>query len=92
MNGVVTPNPVIVVEVVSPSSRRVDTSTKFADYFRVPSVAHYVVVVIVRRQVTHHGREGDRLVSEILPATGRLRFDPPGIAVDIAPFFADLDP
>ncbi len=91
MNGVVTPNPVIVVEIVSPSSRRLDTQIKFADHFRVPSIAHFVVVLIERRQATHHRREGDRLVSEILPATGRLRFDPPGFGVEIAPFFADLD-
>ncbi len=92
MNGVVTPNPVIIVEVVPPCSRRLDTTIRFADHFRVPSLAHHIVVLVERRQVTHHRREGDRLVSEILPATGRLRFDPPGIGVDFADFFADLGP
>jgi Uma2 family endonuclease len=38
------PNPVIVGEVLSPSTRRVDVSRKLADYFRLPSVTHYLIV------------------------------------------------
>jgi len=38
------PAPVIVVEVLSPSTRRIDASAKLAGYFRVPSVAHYLIV------------------------------------------------
>ena len=34
------PNPVVIVEVLSPSTRRVDASLKLAGYFRLPSVAH----------------------------------------------------
>lgn len=90
LDGVVTPNPVIIVEVVSPSSRRLDTTIKFADYFRVPSIQHYLVVLIGRRQVTHHRREGERIVSDILPATAPLRLDPPGLSLAVADFFADL--
>src|SRR5437763_5636730 len=33
------PNPVVVVEVLSPSTRRIDVSKKLAGYFRLPSVA-----------------------------------------------------
>ena len=38
------PAPIIVVEVLSPATRRIDTSDKLAGYFRVPSVAHYLIV------------------------------------------------
>src|SRR5437588_9630635 len=31
------PNPVVVVEVLSPSTRRIDVSKKLAGYFRLPS-------------------------------------------------------
>ena len=37
-------NPVIVVEVLSPGTQSVDLADKLADYFRVPSVQHYLVV------------------------------------------------
>ena len=38
------PNPVVIVEVLSPSTRRIDVSVKLAGYFRLPSVAHYLIV------------------------------------------------
>jgi Uma2 family endonuclease len=38
------PNPVIVVEVLSPSTRGIDTTVKLADYFRVSGLRHYVIV------------------------------------------------
>ena len=34
----------IVVEVLSPSTRHIDASKKLAGYFRLPSVAHYLIV------------------------------------------------
>jgi Uma2 family endonuclease len=47
------PNPVIVVEVLSPSTRRIDASAKLAGYFRLASVAHYLIVDPNRRLVIH---------------------------------------
>src|SRR5262245_59736004 len=37
-NSIVVPNPVVVVEVLSPSTRRTDAFAKLAAYFRLPSV------------------------------------------------------
>ena len=42
------PNPVVVVEVLSPSLMSTGTGGKPADYFRVPSVAHYLIVYQIR--------------------------------------------
>src|SRR6516164_1084253 len=35
-------NPIIVVEVLSPSTQRIDATSKLAGYFRLRSVAHYL--------------------------------------------------
>src|SRR6266568_9352820 len=35
------PDPIIVVEVLSPSTRRIDATIKLAGYFRLASVTHY---------------------------------------------------
>ena len=51
-------DPVIVVEVVSPSSRGVDRGVKLASYFSLPSVRHYLIVDTDKRVVIHH-RRGD---------------------------------
>ncbi len=53
------PNPIIVVEVSSPSTRRTDASEKLAGYFQVPSIHHYLMVDPDRRTVIHHRRAGD---------------------------------
>src|SRR5204862_152363 len=37
-------NPVIVVDVLSPSPQRIDSSVKLPAYFRAPSVMHYLIV------------------------------------------------
>ena len=49
-------DPVILVEVISPCTHKVDTTQKLGDYFRVPSVRHYLVVNTSRRTVVHHER------------------------------------
>ena len=46
-------NPVIIVEVLSPGTVSTDTGGKLADYFQVPSVAHYLIVHPTRRVITH---------------------------------------
>jgi len=67
--------PVIVVEVLSPTTAHTDTSAKLIGYFKLPSIAHYLVLDPDARSVTHHAR--DRR-PEVL-ATGWLRLDPPGL-------------
>ena len=47
-------DPVILVEVISPSTHEIDTTRKLGDYFRVPSVRHYLIVNTSRRTVVHH--------------------------------------
>ena len=42
-------DPVIVVEVLSPNTELIDTSDKLVDYFRVPSIMHYLIVRARRR-------------------------------------------
>jgi Uma2 family endonuclease len=53
------PNPVIVVEVLSSTTRHVDAQIKLAGYFRLPSVAHYLVVDPDKPLVIHHARKDD---------------------------------
>jgi Uma2 family endonuclease len=79
--------PVIVVEVTSPSNERDDTSAKLVEYFNVPSVQHYLIVMPDKRVVVHHRRTGESIATVIV-AAGELVLDPPGLSVA----FADLWP
>jgi Uma2 family endonuclease len=80
------PNPVIVVEVLSPSTRGIDTTVKLADYFRVPSLKHYLIVDLGRRHVVHYRKQPDGTVTVAVMIEGEIAFDPPGITVPVASF------
>jgi Uma2 family endonuclease len=81
------PNPVIVVEVLSPSTRHIDASAKLAGYFRVPSVAHYLIVDPDQRLVIHHARGDAGAIATRIVSEGRLRLDPPGMDVAVEEMF-----
>ena len=81
------PNPTIVVEVLSPSTRYIDASAKLIGYFRLPSVHHYLIVDPDGPPVLHHARQADgNILTRIVPS-GRVTLDPPGIEIDVAAFF-----
>lgn len=89
-DAVTAPNPVVVVEVLSPSTRSVDTGAKLADYFRVPSVRHYLILRTRDRRVIHHRRSGDgESIETRVVADGVIRLNPPGIEVAIADFYPE---
>ena len=80
-------NPVIVVEVLSPSTEHSDHSLKLEAYLALPSVAHYLILDPVRRVLIHHARlDGARAATHVLHA-GRLRLDPPGIELAVEDLF-----
>jgi len=79
-DAVAAPNPVIIVEVLSPGTTSTDTGGKLADYFRVPSVAHYLIVHPTRRMLTHHRRTADGIDTRII-VNGPIAMDPPGIVI-----------
>ena len=51
--------PCLIVEVTSPSSRRVDRGEKLDGYRKLPSLRAYFVVDHRRRRVDRHWRDGD---------------------------------
>ena len=82
-DAVIVPAPVIIVEVLSPSTATRDTGAKLADYLRLPSVRHYLIVRTDRPTVIHHRRgDGDVLETWIVTA-GSLELDPPGLTLDL---------
>ena len=86
-DAVAATNPMIVVEVLSPSTQSIDSSDKLADYFRVPSIQHYLIVRARRREIIHHWRDGPNIVSRAINI-GAVRMDPPGITIDVSEVYA----
>ena len=88
LNTLEIPNPVIVVEVLSPSTAADDHGVKLDGYLSLRSVEHYLILDADRRVMIHHKRaQADAIETRIL-RDGRVRFDPPGFEAEVAGFFA----
>jgi Uma2 family endonuclease len=70
-----------VVEVLSRSTMGRDTGGKVADYFRLPSVQHYLIVRAEDRVIIHHARTGENSILTHMPHDGPIPPDPPGITL-----------
>lgn len=79
-------HPTILVEVLSPSTKSVDSSGKLLGYFQLPSVEHYLVVDPAKFAVIHHYRSGDGIGTALF-REGSIKLEPPGLVLDIAEFF-----
>jgi Uma2 family endonuclease len=80
-------DPVIVVEVRSPSTAHMDTSAKLIGYFKLPSVCHYLFVDPDAREVTHHRRAANGTVAADTLISGVIRLDPPGLTIEATDLF-----
>jgi Uma2 family endonuclease len=87
-DAVVLDAPVLVVEVISPSSERDDTGAKLVEYFSVASIRHYLIVNPEKRVVVHHERDGADIRTRIVGDAGDLHIEPPGFAVSAAALLA----
>jgi Uma2 family endonuclease len=84
-------HPVVVVEVLSPGTRARDAGAKLDDYFRVPSIRHYVLVKTERRSVIHHRRSEAGGIETFLASGGILHLNPPGIDLDLDEIYGPAD-
>lgn len=87
-NAIEVPNPIIVVEVLSPSTRRIDASKKLGGYFSLQSLHHYFIVDPDGPPLIHHQRQGDGTILTRLVSEGILRPDPPGFEIKVDEIFA----
>jgi Uma2 family endonuclease len=78
---VVIPDPIIVFEVLSPSTQILDMGAKLAGYLRLDTVRHYVLVDIEPKLLIHHERTHPGQIVTHIVRDGTLRFDPPGIGL-----------
>jgi Uma2 family endonuclease len=82
--SLVVPNPVIVVEVLSPTTAHTDTSAKLIGYFKLSSVRHYIIIDPEARTAMHHARAADGTIAARTLSAGRLHLDPPGLEIEVA--------
>jgi Uma2 family endonuclease len=81
------PNPIVVVEVLSPSNAMKDLRDKLVGYFLVSSIMHYLIVDPDNRLIIHHARGSDAIATRIMSGGSSLSLDPPGIEIAVAELF-----
>ena len=87
LESLLAPAPMIVVDVLSPSSHGLDTNIKLTGYFRLASVMHYLIVDLQRRLILHYRRDGAQIALAVV-RDGDIALDPPGLAIKLDDIFA----
>ncbi len=84
------PSPIVLVEVLSPSTRHIDAAAKLGGYFRLPGVMHYLIVDPLKPLILHHARQADSdaILTRVV-TDGAITLDPPGIALTVADIYGD---
>jgi Uma2 family endonuclease len=78
-------DPVLIVEVLSPSTQLHDRGRKLDDYRGLPSVEEILLVASEQRHVQHWRRDGPRWIVEDLIGDADLRL---AVVPDPVPFAA----
>jgi Uma2 family endonuclease len=82
------PDPIIVVEVLSPSTEAYDRGAKLEGYFSLASVMHYLIIDADRQKIVHHKRGAGDMIETRIFASGPLKLDPPGLELTVESLFA----
>jgi len=79
--------PLIVVEVLSPSTASYDLRDKLQGYFSRPTIEHYLIIDADKKLVMHHRRgQGDEIITRLL-TKGVVRLETPGIELTVEDVF-----
>jgi Uma2 family endonuclease len=88
-DAIAVPDPVVIVEVLSPSTSGIDRGVKLRDYFTVPSLRHYLIVWPETSRIVRHSRLPEGGIATEVFTAGELRLNPPGITLAVEDFYGD---
>jgi len=78
-------NPIVIIEVLSPSTQNYDRGTKFEHYRTISSLSDYILIAQDKIHVEHYVRQSDRswLFSEFKSAQDKFQIDSVGCEVAV---------
>ena len=82
--------PVLIVEVLSPSTTQRDRGTKLPDYRDLPSVREILLVSSTERRVELWRRDGPRWIVESLVGEAELRLEAIDAAIPLAAVYENV--
>ncbi len=88
--SLVVDTPVVVVEVLSPSTKPYDLGIKLADYLSVPSIAQVLLIDADKQRIIAHARvSATEWATHLLAASATLRLEPPGLEIRLVELFVE---
>lgn len=85
------PEPMIIVEVASPSTRLADVNDKVEFYGGIASIRHYLVIEQDRRRVVYHGRGSSGGLEPRILRDGEIALEPPGVRLALNALYQDTE-
>ena len=87
----IVPDPIVVIEVISPSTEREDRGRKKFDYFGTPSIQQYAIIEQDARRVDLYTRSGDRWTDEIVEGDATLKLSSIGVEISLDTVYEDTE-
>ena len=87
----IVPDPIVVIEVISPSTEREDRGRKKFDYFATPSIQQYAIIEQDARRVDLYTRSGDRWTDEIVEGDATLTLSSIGVEITLDAIYEDTE-
>ena len=90
-NADILPDPVVVFEVLSPSTAAVDRVTKNQEYRATPSIQRYVMLEQTRIAATVFARSGDNWIGTVITGDATLAMHEIGVELPMSELFAEVE-
>jgi Uma2 family endonuclease len=87
----VVPEPVLVLEVISPSTEREDRVRKKFDYFATPSIRQYAIIEQDERLIDLYTRTSEGWIDEIIEGDAILKLSSVGVEVSLDVIYEDTE-
>ena len=87
----VVPEPVLIIEVVSPSTERLDRGRKKLDYFATASVRQYAIIEQDERLVDLYTRTEAGWINEVITGDAVLKLSSVGVEMSLDTIYEDTE-
>ena len=87
----IVPEPVVVFEVLSPSTASTDRIAKNEEYRQTPSIQHYVMLEQTSQAATVFSRRGDDWIGHVLTGDAILAFPEIGVELPLGEAYAGIE-
>jgi Uma2 family endonuclease len=87
----IVPEPIVIIEIISPNTAREDSGRKKLDYFASPSIRQYAIVEQDERWIDRYTRTGAGWIDEIITGDAVLNLSAVGVEISLDAIYEDTE-